>query len=210
MPDHTSQREDVGAIRDALENGGIVATVDPTTLAKEAKQDTEITRLTDILAALTPGGVSGITVSQGDGVIASDEGAWFFRLALQPGDVGTSTAPLFTSTPSPLVDSDAGTVTKKLVLTGAGRKLRGFIVTNNQVTAYYFQIHSKATAPVATDVPFISFLMPAASSLVVGASVLSDQGVDVALGLGWAWSSTANTFTDAGTAGLHTTAVLYG
>ena len=127
------------------------------------------------------------------------------------GSWGVSSNPIITSSPSPLVYTNFGTAASALILTGA-RKLRGFVVTNSEVTAYYFQIINKATAPVVTDAPGaggLSILMPAGSILGIGADILSDTGIDMTLGLGFAWSPTASSFTAGATANLHSTTVFY-
>lgn len=108
----------------------------------------------------------------------------------------------------PIDANDFGTVTKVLI-TAASVKLVSFIVTNNELATYFYQLHHKATPPAPGDVPRLSFQMPAGSMLGIGTDILPGGGLPFPLGLGWAWSSTAGTFTDAGTASLHSTAVLY-
>jgi hypothetical protein len=176
--------------------GTITATVDTTLLATEAKQDSAITLLGAGLPA-SLGGSGGLRIESASALEVSDL------------DVTTATELIASRlAAAPTASSDFGTATKALVVAGAA-KLTGFIVANNEATVYYFQVHNKTTAPAATDVPVLSLQMPAGSMLAVGAGVFSGGGLAFALGIGWAWSSTAGTFTDAGTANLHSTTVLY-
>jgi hypothetical protein len=107
---------------------------------------------------------------------------------------------------------DAGTVTKANVKTSTGR-VRGFIVTNANAAVRYFQLHNKATAPVATDVPDMWFLLPAGtaaapSRVIIDESFLGTPGRQLSTGMGWSVSTTAATFTDSATAGDHTVTLI--
>lgn len=108
---------------------------------------------------------------------------------------------------------DAGTVTKANIKASQGR-YRAIIITNTNVAARYFQMHNKATAPVATEVPDMYFLIPAGTAaaparLEIGETFFGSPGRQLSAGIGWAISTTPTTFTDAATAGDHTTTVLY-
>lgn len=108
---------------------------------------------------------------------------------------------------------DAGTVTKANIK-ASGSRVRGIIVTNSNVAARYFQLHNKATAPVATDTADMFFVVPAGTAAAPGRieiteAFLGSPGRAYTTGLGWAVSTTATTFTDAATAGDHTVTIVY-
>lgn len=108
---------------------------------------------------------------------------------------------------------DAGTITKANIKTSGGR-VRGLIITNANAAVRYFLIHNKATAPVATDVPDMWFLLPAGtaaapSRIEVSEALFGTPGRQLTTGLGWAVSTTATTFTDAATAADHTVTIIY-
>ncbi len=108
----------------------------------------------------------------------------------------------------PLVNyQGAGSVTKANIKATPGI-VASLRVTNANAAARYFQLHNKATAPVATDVPQEYWLVPAGTAAAPGVLLLDGHYLDPALrfdtGIGWAISTTAATFTDAATAGDHT------
>lgn len=108
---------------------------------------------------------------------------------------------------------DAGSVTKANVKSGSSRA-RAIIVTNANAAARYFQLHNKATAPVATETSDLYFLVPAGTAAVpgrieIGESFFGSPGRVYPTGLGWAVSTTASAFTDAATAADHTVTILY-
>jgi hypothetical protein len=113
----------------------------------------------------------------------------------------------------PELYQDSGTVTKANLKTSAGR-VAGIKVTNANAAVRYFQIHNKLTAPVATDVPAIWFLLPAGTAaapsvITVDGNFLGEAGRLMGTGLGWAISTTPTTFTDSATAAEHTTTVMW-
>src|SRR5688572_29613785 len=63
---------------------------------------------------------------------------------------------------------------------------------NKSSTAYFAQIHSKATAPVATNIPVWEDILPASSSVTIDFGI---GGLHVALGIGIAISTTAGVCT---------------
>lgn len=107
-----------------------------------------------------------------------------------------------TTEPPPQLASNFGTVTKALVKGVAGR-VRGIYAENANAAARYFQLHNKATAPVATDVPLYSFRIPPAPGFIEIGEEFFGTGSMFTLGIGWAISTTKDTFTDAATVGEH-------
>jgi hypothetical protein len=103
------------------------------------------------------------------------------------------------------LDPGFGTVTAKFSKASAGT-VQGFTATNANAAIRYFQLHNKATIPLATEVPLISLAVPALGSLTVE---FPGPGHTFGTGIGWAWSTTVGTFTDAATANEHTNAVAY-
>lgn len=96
-------------------------------------------------------------------------------------------------------------VTKKLENAGAGN-VYSVQVFNFGSSLAYFQLHDKATAPIATDVPKSGCVWPVPAGTATQPGSLSLDIKDFApsvyhlLGIGWALSSTLATFTDALTA----------
>lgn len=108
------------------------------------------------------------------------------------------------------INQDAGTVTKKVVKSSPGI-VKEVIATNTNAAARWFQLHNKATAPVATDVPFRFYPLPAGSAAQPTVLELYEENLDggeeLSAGVSWAISTTPGTFTDAATAADHTVSV---
>ena len=108
------------------------------------------------------------------------------------------------------INSDAGTVTAKSVKTGPGT-VHAALVTNIGASLRWFQLHNKASIPLATEVPLLWFPIPAGTAAEPGVLVLSSAWLapnqEHTVGIGWAISSTPSTFTDAATANEHTVQV---
>lgn len=85
-------------------------------------------------------------------------------------------------------------------------------VSNANAGVRFFQIHSKVTIPLSTEVPVIYFPVPAGTATVPAWLELDGRWFADAIfcdpGLGFAWSTTAATYT-AATAGDHTTTLLW-
>lgn len=81
--------------------------------------------------------------------------------------------------------------------------------TNTNAAVRYFQIHNKATIPLAGEAPVYSFLIPASGGMIViGNDFFGAPGVNLSLGIGYAISTAAGTYT-AATAGDHMSAVTF-
>lgn len=116
------------------------------------------------------------------------------------------------------VHTNFGAATKALIV-GRSASVYALIASNGNAAVRFFQLHNKATAPVATDVPIISIpvfpnqTVAIPNGVLQGIPVSSSTGVEspgiFPLGLGWAWSTTMATFTDAATATDHSTHVVY-
>ena len=107
----------------------------------------------------------------------------------------------------------AGAVTKNFIKAAPGVVVSAW-GTNINAAVRYFQLHNKATAPAAADVPLYSFPVPAGSAtapstIVLDSAWFTQNGGKFTTGIGWAWSTTLATFTDAATAGDHSIAVNY-
>lgn len=115
--------------------------------------------------------------------------------------------PLATNTYAPSLYTNFGTVTKANIKAVAGNAL-ALHFHNANAAARYLQLHNKATAPVATDVPLYSWIVPAGTADNPGILILDHawfcmSGGYFSTGLGWAVSTTQATFTDAATANEH-------
>lgn len=105
-------------------------------------------------------------------------------------------------------DMDAGTVTKKSVKASAGA-VGHIYVTNENAAARYFQLHNKASAPAATEVPLRSYLIPGGASAAIPAILDKQLYSYHSTGVAWAISTTMLTFTDSATASEHDVIIEY-
>lgn len=114
---------------------------------------------------------------------------------------------------APSLYSEITQVTKANIKASLGNVLSIYI-TNDNAAVRYFQLHNKATAPAATDVPIYSFKVPAGTAnnpgtLVLDNTFFTQAGAHFATGIGWAISTTYGTFTDSATASEHIAFVHY-
>ena len=87
-------------------------------------------------------------------------------------------------------------------------KVFSFHITNANAAARYFQLHDKATIPLATEVPQIFFKVPGTSQVTIDSEFFYNCE-SFATGIGWAISTTAGTFTDSATATEHGVVIKY-
>jgi len=116
--------------------------------------------------------------------------------------------PLAVNTYAPTLATNFGAATKANIKASAGNIL-SIRVSNTNAAARFFQLHNKATAPVATEVPLYSFLVPAGSASTLGTDFFCGSGGFFSTGISFAWSTTAGTFTDSATAGECNTNIHY-
>ena len=121
--------------------------------------------------------------------------------------------PLVSSGNSSLLYTELTQVTKALVKGSAGNVF-SILISNANATIRYFQLHNKATAPAATDVPIYSIPIPAGTANAPGIVILDDAfftrgGYYFSTGIGWAISTTYATFTDSATASEHIALIHY-
>lgn len=127
--------------------------------------------------------------------------------------LGVLSKPIASSSYSPSRYTELTQVTKANIKASTGNVVSIFC-SNINAAVRYFQIHNKATAPVATDVPAYSFPIAAGSSTVptilkLGTEFFTDAGVNFSAGIGWAISTTYATFTDSATNTEHVAVVNY-
>ena len=125
-----------------------------------------------------------------------------------------------TAAGAPAVEAEApsnyinfGTVSAAFIKASAGNVF-SIACYNENAAVRYFQLHNKATIPLATEVPVFSFPVPAGTannpgSIVFGDDFFTRWGHYFATGIGWAISTTEATFTDAATAAEHGARVRY-
>lgn len=87
-------------------------------------------------------------------------------------------------------------------------------VTNDNAAVRYFQLHNKATAPAAAEVPVEVFKIPAGTANNPGVLSLDEShfargGSHFTTGIGFAVSTTLATFTDSATASEHIVNIKY-
>lgn len=103
-------------------------------------------------------------------------------------------------------------MTKAVTKTTPGN-VYALIVTNSGASLRWFQLHNKASAPSASDVPQIFFPLPAGTASQPTVLEITDDVIggfeEFPVGVAWAISTTAGTFTDAATANEHTVMVRY-
>lgn len=124
------------------------------------------------------------------------------------------TDPLYVSVGlAPSIYTELTQVTKAVVKSSAGNVFSAFI-SNANAAIRFFQLHNKATAPAAADVPIYSFPVPAGTANAPGTLILDQpfftvRGSNFATGIGWAISTTYATFTDSATASEHVAVIHY-
>lgn len=113
---------------------------------------------------------------------------------------------------SPVNYEDFGSVTKANLKSTPGSVV-AVAIYNKNATIRYFQLHNKATVPVATDVPAFSFPIPAGTANNPGILIFDSAwfagSYYLTNGIGWAVSTTDSTFTDSATASDHGARVRY-
>lgn len=94
-------------------------------------------------------------------------------------------------------------VTAKLEKATPGNVLH-FFVTNTNAAVRYFNIHNKATIPVATDIPVQAWTIPAGTATAPGyVEFVFAYGAPMSVGIGWSISTARAVFTDSATASEH-------
>jgi len=91
---------------------------------------------------------------------------------------------------------------------GAAGNVYAITCYNENAAVHYFQLHNKATAPSATEVPIFSIPVPPSAGVVLDEKFFSENGAYFATGIGFGWSSTDATLT-LGTATEQTTHIRY-
>lgn len=114
---------------------------------------------------------------------------------------------------SPTLYTELTQVTKANIKGSAG-VVKSIYISNINAAVRYFQLHNKATVPLATEVPLISVPIGAGTAnnpqaMVLGTDFFNDAGVSFSTGIGWAISTTYGTFTDSATASDHIAVVNY-
>lgn len=120
--------------------------------------------------------------------------------------------PIAASGYQPSSYKDFGTVTKANIKNTPGN-VYALRITNINAAVRYFQLHNKASAPVATEVPQLSFMIPAGTATAPAILEIDMSWFalyeNFSLGIGWAISTTRGTFTDSATASEHGVDVRY-
>lgn len=121
--------------------------------------------------------------------------------------------PLAVSTYMPSLYTEITQVTKANIKASTGNVFSIYI-SNANAAVRYFQLHNKATVPLATEVPIYSIPVPAGTANNPGVVILdqgffSNSGHNFATGIGWAISTTMATFTDSATNTEHIAVIHY-
>lgn len=124
----------------------------------------------------------------------------------------TLTKPVSSATYAPSTSNNFGAATKANVKASAGN-VYAVVATNTNASVRYLQLHNKATAPAATEVPQVSIPLPAGTAAQPTVLELNSAffapSERFATGIGWAISTTLATFTDSATAGDHSIHMRY-
>ena len=114
--------------------------------------------------------------------------------------------------PPALFYKDNGSVTFRLISTNPCYVVR-LLAINRNTAVRFFNIHDKATAPAATNIPTgQGFSMPIPGGTTNNPGVLSVELGEthrLDIGLGWSISTVENVFTDAATASEHSVHLWY-
>lgn len=121
--------------------------------------------------------------------------------------LGVTQKLLASATYTPTLHTNFGAATKANVAASTANVLSVYVINRNAAVRY-FQLHNKATAPAATEVPIYSFAVPAGTTnnpgvVSLGSDFFTSNGRNFSTGLGWAISTTEGTFTDSATANEH-------
>ena len=79
---------------------------------------------------------------------------------------------------------------------------------NANASSRFIQLHDTATTPSAAAVPTVSILVPTGAQVIVGTDFFSNEGIGFTLGIAFAFSTTAATYT-AGSASDQQTTVVF-
>lgn len=140
-----------------------------------------------------------LKVSQGDLISGEDQTNNVMQVVVKP---------LASSTYAATSTSNLGAATAANLKASTGNALSCY-ATNTNASIRYFQLHNKASIPLAGEAPVYSFIIPASSGMiVVGNDFFGLAGINFSSGIGYAISTTAATYT-AATAGDHMSAVTY-
>lgn len=128
--------------------------------------------------------------------------------------IGVQNKPLAVSTYTWNNSHQISSPTTKVSVKASAGNVFSVYVTNENAATRWFQLHRKATAPAATDVPYIALKIPAGTAnnpgvLILDSNVLGPAGMYMTTGIGWAISTTQGTFTDSATAAEHTILLNY-
>ncbi len=112
---------------------------------------------------------------------------------------------------APSNDENWGAATAKNIKTTPGN-VWAIRISNINAAVRYFQLHNKATIPLSTEVPQLSFIIPAGTATAPGILQLDETyfvpSEWFTVGIGWAISTTVGTYT-AATASEHNSHVRY-
>lgn len=127
--------------------------------------------------------------------------------------LGVVHKPIAASTYSPSLYTALTQVTKANIKATPGNVMSA-IISNTNAAVRYFQLHNKASAPTAGEVPIYSFPVPAGLAtipgvLVLGVDFFTEAGYYFSTGIGWAISTTYGTFTDSATNTEHIPIIHY-
>lgn len=84
-----------------------------------------------------------------------------------------------------------------VLVKAAGGNVFSATCHNENAAARYFQLHNKATVPLATEIPLYTFLVPAGAQIIVGTDFFTANGAHFTNGIGFAFSTTKDTYTAA-------------
>lgn len=79
---------------------------------------------------------------------------------------------------------------------------------NLNAAVRYIQLHNTATTPAGGATPYLSFRIPATSSITIGTEFFGENGLNLSTGIAFAYSTTATTYT-AATAAEQLTQITY-
>lgn len=123
------------------------------------------------------------------------------------GVIAQAIKPLATSTYSWTLFTNFGANTTLNVKASSGN-VKSLYCHNSNAAARYIQLHNTATTPAGAAVPLMTFLIPAAGSVLIDGSFLGDNGYNFSTGIAFAYSTTEGTYT-AATAGEQFTQIMF-
>jgi hypothetical protein len=96
---------------------------------------------------------------------------------------------------SPSLFTNFGADATKVVSKISESRVFSLSCHNINAASRYLQLHDTVTALAGTEVPLVSFLVPAGATVIIGTDWFSNEGLRFSVGITFAFSTTEGTYT---------------